>query len=99
MCAVPLIDEAWAATNAALHADIVQENENIEPFFMKKSPAIMSTSILLPAKCACRIDFYNISSGNSNASAVGTASIGSAIKPSLHDANYAFSLWDISLSA
>jgi hypothetical protein len=99
MCAVPSVDEACAAANAALHADIVHKVENIETFFMKKLPAIMSTSILLPTKCACCVDFHDISSGNSNASAAGTASIGSAIKPSLHDADNAFSLCNISLSA
>jgi hypothetical protein len=59
----------------------------------------MSTRMLLPAKRARHVDSHNISSGNSNASAAGTVSIGSAIKPSLHDANNAFSLCNISLSA
>jgi hypothetical protein len=35
MCAVPPVNEAHAAANAALHADIVHEVENIEAFFMK----------------------------------------------------------------
>jgi hypothetical protein len=99
MCAVPPVNEARAAANAALHTDIVREVENIKAFFMKKLPAIMSTSILLPAKCACRVDFHYISSGDSNASAVGMASIGSAIEPSFHYTNDGFSLCDISLSA
>jgi hypothetical protein len=99
MCAMPPVDEARAATNAALQVDIVRKVANIKAFFMMNPPAIMSTSILLPAKRACRADFHNISSSDSNASAAGTASIGSAIKPSLHDADNAFSLCDISLSA
>jgi hypothetical protein len=98
MCVVPPVNEAHAAANAALHADIVREVENIKAFFMKKSPAIMSTSILLPAKRARHVVFHDINSGNSNASAASTASIGSAIKPSLHDANYVFSLCSIRLS-
>ncbi len=98
MCAVPPVDEAHAAANAALHADIVRKVENIEAFFIKKLPAIMSNSILLPTKRAHCVDSHTISSGNSNASAAGTASIGSAIKPSLHDVNNAFSLCNISLS-
>jgi hypothetical protein len=97
MCAVPPVDEARAAANAALHADIVRKVENIKAFFMKKLPAIMSTSILLPAKCACRFDFHDISSGDSNASAAGMASIGSAIEPTLHDTDNAFSLCNINL--
>jgi hypothetical protein len=94
MCAVP-----HAATNAALHVDIVCKVENSKVFFVKKSPAITSTSILLPAKQARRVNFHDISSGNSNASAASIALIGSAIKPSLHDADDAFSICDISLSA
>jgi hypothetical protein len=66
---------------------------------MKKAPAILLTSILLPAKRARCVNFHNISSGNSYTSAVGTASIGSAIKPSLYDAEDMFRLCDISLSA
>jgi hypothetical protein len=99
MCVVLPVDEARAATNAALHEDIVREVENIEAFLMKKSPAIMSTSILLPTKRAHCVDFHDISSGDSNASAAATASIGSAIKPSLHDGDNAFSICNISLSA
>jgi hypothetical protein len=99
MCAVPPVDEAHAAANAALHSDIVHEVENIEAFFMKKLPAIMSTSILLPTKCAHCINFHNISRGNSIANAAGMASISSAIEPSLNDANNAFSICNISLSA
>jgi hypothetical protein len=97
MRAVPPVDEARAAANEALHADIVREVENIEAFFMMKLPAIMSTSILLHAKRAQRVDFHDISSGDSNASAAGTVSIGSMVVPSLHDADNAFSLCDISL--
>ncbi len=99
MCAVPPVNEARATANAALHMDIVCKAENIEAFFMKKSPAIKSTGVLLPTKCARCVNFHDISSGNSNASAAGKASIGSAIKPSLHDASNAFSLCDISPSA
>jgi hypothetical protein len=99
MCAVPPVNEARAAANVALHADIVCKVANIEAFFMKKLPAIMSTSILLPAKRAHHIDFHNISSGDSDTSAAGTASIGSAIEPSHHDADDAFSLFNIRLSA
>jgi hypothetical protein len=98
MCAVSPVNKARAAVNAALHTDIVRKVENIEAFFVKKSPAIMSTSILLHAKRARRVD-HNISSGGSNTSAASTALIDSAIEPSLHDANEAFSLCDISLSA
>jgi hypothetical protein len=36
MCAVPPVEEAHAAANVALHADIVHEVENIKAFFMKK---------------------------------------------------------------
>jgi hypothetical protein len=99
MCAVPPVDEARAAANAALHADVVCKVENIEVFFMMKLPAIMSTSISIPAKQARRVDFHDISSGNSNASEAGTAFICSAIEPSLYDADDAFSLCNISLSA
>jgi hypothetical protein len=98
MCAVPPVDKARAATNAAMHAEIVPKVESIEAFFTKKLPAIMSTSILLPAKQARCLEFHNISSSNSNASAGSRASIGSAIEPSLHDADNAFSLCDVSLS-
>jgi hypothetical protein len=98
MCVVPPVDEAHAATNAAMNADIVHKAEIIKAFFTKKPPAIMSTSILLPAKQAHHVKFHGISIGGSNASAGSMASIGSAIEPSLHDANDAFSLCNISLS-
>ncbi len=97
MSAVPPVDKARAAANSAMRAEIVCKVEKIE-FFAKKLPAIMSTSILLQAKQARCIKFHDISSSNSNASAGSTASIGSGIKPSLHEANNAFSLCDVSLS-
>jgi hypothetical protein len=62
MCGVPPIDEARAAANAAMHAEIVRKVEYIEAFFTKKLLAIMSTSILLPAKQARCVQFHNITS-------------------------------------
>jgi hypothetical protein len=98
MCAVPPVDKAHAAANAAMHAEIIPKVENIKAFFTKKSPVIISTSILLPAKQARLVKFHDIISSNSNASAGSTVSIGSAIKLSLHDADNAFSLCNVSLS-
>jgi hypothetical protein len=39
MCAVPVIDDAAAAANAALHTNIIKEIENIEEHNNKKSKA------------------------------------------------------------
>jgi hypothetical protein len=67
MCVVPIIDEEGAIANAALHANIIKEIENIEAHFTKpRLPSTLLPSILLPGKCAETVKFQDISS-NCNA--------------------------------
>jgi hypothetical protein len=86
MCAVPVIDNASAATNAALHSNILREIESIKEHIKKRSTALLTqekssgnlpVSILLQPKQSQVIDFSN-STSKSNTN---IASIGLAIDP------------------
>jgi len=86
MCAVPVIGEAAAAANAALHADIVAEIEAIKAHIYKKSaffphgkkPGDILGSILMSPKRARVVDISNNLTIDGTAS---VATIGSVIDP------------------
>jgi hypothetical protein len=86
MCAIPVIDEAAAVANAALHADIVAEIEAIEAHIYKKSaffprrkkPGNIPGSILMSPKRARVVD---ISDDLTIDGTVSIATIGSVIDP------------------
>ena len=81
MCAVPVIDNASAATNAALHSNILREIESIKEHIKKRSTALLtrektpgnlSVSILLRPKRFRVIDFSNSTSkSNTNIASIG----------------------------
>jgi hypothetical protein len=86
MCAIPVIDNAAAAANAALHANIVKEIKKIKEHIYKKNDAFLLQertpgdvpgSILLSPKRAQAVEFID-STSNSYAS---IASIGFTIDP------------------
>jgi hypothetical protein len=86
MCTIPVIDDAAAAANAALHADIVKEIKKIKEHIYKKSdafllqektPGYVPGSILLSPKQAQAVEFNNPTSN----SYVSIASIWSMIDP------------------
>jgi len=86
MCAIPVIDEAAAAANAALHADIVAEIEAIKAHIYKKSaffsrgkaPGNIPGSILMSSKRARVVDISDNLTIDGTAS---VATIGSLIDP------------------
>ncbi len=86
MCAIPVIDEAAAAANAALHADVVAEIEAIEAHIYKKcafvsrakEPGDIPGSILMCPKQARVADVSDNSTTDGTAS---IATIGSVIDP------------------
>ena len=86
MCAVPVIDEAEAANNAALHADIVAEIEAIEAHVYKKhaflsrekEPGDIPGSILMSPKRARVVEICDSATVDGTAS---VATIGSVIDP------------------
>jgi hypothetical protein len=99
MCTIPIVDEERTTANAALHANIIKENKNIEAHFTKpRVPSTPPPIILLPGKCAKTVEFHDISS-NGTAS---TASLRSTINHLSNnvDANTdTFSFRDLSNSA
>ncbi len=82
MFAAPVIDKEWAAANAALYADTINEINTIlahvttksDPSYLQKAQNTLR-SIVLPTKWAQFINVHDISSN----SASSTASVGSAI--------------------
>ena len=86
MCAIPVIDEAAAAANAALHADVVAEIKAIEAHIYKKcafvsrekEPGDIPGSILMSPKRARVADVSDTSTTDGTAS---IATIGSVIDP------------------
>ena len=86
MCAIPVIDEAAAAANAALHADIVAEIDAIEAHVYKRStflsrakePGDITSSIMINHKRARVVDVCDIPTIDGVAS---VATIGSVIDP------------------
>ena len=86
MCAVPVIDEAAAAANAALHADVVAEIEAIEAHVYKKSAFLsrekelgdIPGSILMSPKRARVVEICNSLTVDGTAS---VTTIGSVIDP------------------
>jgi len=86
MCAIPVIDEAAAAANSALHADVVAEIEAIEAHIYKRSaflscekePGEIPGGILMSPKRARVVDISDNSTTDGTAS---IATIGSAVDP------------------
>ena len=86
MCAIPVIDEAAAAANAALHADVVAEIKAIEAHIYGKSallscekePGDIPGSILMSPKRACVNAISDTSTTDGTAR---VATIGSVVDP------------------
>jgi hypothetical protein len=82
MCTAPVIDEEWAAANAAPHANTIKEiNAVVTHVTARSNPSYLLKaqntlwSIVMPTKRAQFVDVHDISSY----SASSMASVGSAI--------------------